>query len=87
VQNRNVTCTRENTNRYGRMVGVCTVSGTKVNRWLVEQGHALLYVEYGGGVYRDVEQKARAGPRGGACTPAATRHPGTTGKTRRIRRR
>ncbi|WP_027459245.1 excalibur calcium-binding domain-containing protein [Deinococcus murrayi] len=64
VQNKNVTCTRKDTDRYGRMVGVCKVGTTEINRWLVEQGWALPYLEYGGGVYRDAEARAKAAKRG-----------------------
>ncbi|MCD0164690.1 thermonuclease family protein [Deinococcus sp. 14RED07] len=41
VRNKTVTCTREDTDRYGHMVGVCTVGGTEINRWLVTQVWAL----------------------------------------------
>ncbi|MFC5849376.1 excalibur calcium-binding domain-containing protein [Deinococcus petrolearius] len=61
---RNVTCLRRDTDSYGRMVGVCTVGGVEVNRWLVEQGHALPYLEYGGGVYQDAERRAKAARKG-----------------------
>lgn len=61
---RTVSCTRRDTDRYGRMVAVCSVGGVEVNRWLVEEGWALAYVEYGGGVYLDSQNRARAGKRG-----------------------
>ncbi|WP_233493100.1 MULTISPECIES: thermonuclease family protein [unclassified Meiothermus] len=37
---RTVSCTRRDTDRYGRMVAVCLVGGVEINRWLVEQGWA-----------------------------------------------
>ncbi|GIW28889.1 MAG: hypothetical protein KatS3mg070_2252 [Meiothermus sp.] len=61
---RTVSCTRRDTDRYGRVVAVCGVAGVEVNRWLVEQGWALAYVQYGGGVYLDSQDRARAGKRG-----------------------
>ncbi|GIW26254.1 MAG: hypothetical protein KatS3mg075_741 [Meiothermus sp.] len=61
---RTVSCTRRDTDRYGRMVAVCSVADVEVNRWLVEQGWALAYVQYGGGVYLDSQNRARAGKRG-----------------------
>lgn len=61
---RTVSCTRRDTDRYGRMVAVCSVADVEVNRWLVEQGWALAYVQYGGGVYLDSQDRARAGKRG-----------------------
>ncbi|MBB5235939.1 thermonuclease family protein [Deinococcus budaensis] len=64
VRGKNVTCTRQDTDRYGRMVAVCTVGATEINRWLVEQGHALPYLEYGGRVYQDAERRARAARKG-----------------------
>ena len=38
VRGRNVTCKRRDTDRYGCMVGVCTVGGNGINRTLVTQG-------------------------------------------------
>lgn len=64
VRGKNVTCVRKDTDRYGRMVGICTVGSTEVNRWLVEHGHALPYVQYGGAVYRDAEARAKLARRG-----------------------
>lgn len=64
VRGRNVTCLRRDTDRYGRMVGVCTVNGVEVNRWLVEQGWALPYVQYGGAVYQGAERQAKAARKG-----------------------
>jgi endonuclease YncB( thermonuclease family) len=43
---RTVRCERRGTERYGRMVAVCYVGNVEINRWLVEQGWALAYVEY-----------------------------------------
>jgi endonuclease YncB( thermonuclease family) len=45
---RTVRCERRDTDRYGRVVAVCYVGNIEINRWLVEQGWALAYVEYGG---------------------------------------
>lgn len=59
-----VFCTRKETDRYGRAVAVCSVAGQEVNAWLVEQGHALAYRDYGGAVYNTQEQAARAARRG-----------------------
>lgn len=64
VQNKTVTCTRRDTDRYGRLVGVCRVGSTEVNRWLVEQGWALPYLAYGGRVYQQAERSAQAARRG-----------------------
>lgn len=64
VRGKNVTCIRKDVDRYGRMVAVCTVGSTEVNRWLVAQGHALPYLAYGGRVYQDAERQARAARKG-----------------------
>lgn len=60
VRSRTVTCVRRDTDRYGRLVGVCTVGGTEINRWLVQRGWALPYLPYGGGVYGGDANRARA---------------------------
>lgn len=61
---RTVACTRKDTDRYGRMVAVCRVGETEINRWLVEQGWALAYVQYGGRVYLPAQSQAQASQRG-----------------------
>lgn len=60
IGQKTVSCTRKDTDRYGRLVGVCSVAGVEVNRWQVEQGNALAYVQYGGAVYNEAEARARA---------------------------
>jgi len=61
---RTVSCTRRDTDRYGRTVAVCSVGGVEINRWLVEQGWALAYVRYGGGVYLEAQRQAQGARRG-----------------------
>ncbi len=61
---RTVRCERRGTDRYGRVVAVCYVGNVEVNRWLVEQGWALAYVEYGGSVYLEAQRQAQAARRG-----------------------
>ncbi|WP_026234508.1 thermonuclease family protein [Calidithermus timidus] len=61
---RTVHCEQKDTDRYGRMVAVCSVGGTEVNRWLVEQGWAMAYTRYGGAVYLDSQRQAQAARRG-----------------------
>lgn len=41
-----VSCERLDTDRYGRMVGRCTVRGQDVSAWLVVSGWAMAYVKY-----------------------------------------
>ena len=45
--------------RYGRIVAVCSVAGLDLNRWLVQQGLAVAYLEYSKH-YAGDETKARA---------------------------
>lgn len=64
VANKTVTCVRRDTDRYGRMVGVCRVGETEINRAMVTQGWALPYLQYGGQVYVSAAQAAQAARRG-----------------------
>lgn len=61
---RTVYCERRDTDRYGRTVAVCQVGGVEINRWLVEQGWALAYVQYGGSVYLPAQNQAKGDKRG-----------------------
>jgi endonuclease YncB( thermonuclease family) len=61
---RTVTCIQRDTDRYGRVLAVCYVAGVEINRWLVEQGWALAYVKYGGGVYLQAQRQAQTARRG-----------------------
>lgn len=61
---RTVTCQQRDTDRYGRVVAVCRVGGVEINRWMVEQGWALAYVQYGGSVYLEAQRQAQALKRG-----------------------
>ena len=68
----NVACEEMDTDRYGRTVATCTVNGEDLNRWLVSQGHALAYRQYGGDAYDAVEAEAKRAKRGiwvGSFTP------------------
>jgi endonuclease YncB( thermonuclease family) len=44
---RNVACVRRDTDRYGRAVAVCHVGDTDLGAWMVENGWALAYRQYG----------------------------------------
>ncbi|GAO74238.1 excalibur domain-containing protein [Meiothermus ruber H328] len=61
---RTVQCQARDTDRYGRMVAVCTVGGVEINRWLVEQGWALDFTRYSKGYYLAAQETARQGRRG-----------------------
>lgn len=60
VGQQTVSCQRKDTDRYGRMVGVCELlaTGTSLNAYMVRSGWALAYRQYSGDYVVD-EQAAR----------------------------
>lgn len=54
-----VTCIRQYADRYGRVVGKCSVGGTDINVWLVTNGWAVAYRRYSSD-YVGAETMARA---------------------------
>jgi endonuclease YncB( thermonuclease family) len=73
-----VTCEHRDTDRYGRMVAICTAGGVDLGRWLVQRGHALAYRKYSLDYVRDEEAAAaaRTGMWAGEFqNPAEVRHP------------
>jgi len=59
-----VSCAPKDRDRYGRVVAVCTVRGVELNRWLVQEGWALAYVQYGGAVYLEAQRQAQRAKKG-----------------------
>lgn len=59
-----VNCTAEDVDRYGRIVARCQVGPQDLGAWMVEQGQALAYREYGGDAYDAEEAAAQAARRG-----------------------
>lgn len=59
IARRPVQCTRRDTDRYGRMVAECSVSGTSLNRWMVRNGWATAYRQYSTSYVSD-ERQAKA---------------------------
>jgi endonuclease YncB( thermonuclease family) len=43
---RTVSCRQRDTDRYGRIVALCSVSDQDLGTWLVSNGHALAYRKY-----------------------------------------
>ena len=41
-----VSCQQRDTDRYGRVVAVCSQGGIDLNRWMVREGHAIAYRKY-----------------------------------------
>lgn len=60
IGGRPVHCTVSGRDRYGREIGVCSVSGTDINAWMVSGGWALAYRRYSRDYIRR-EDRARAG--------------------------
>lgn len=54
-----VYCTARDTDRYGRMVAVCRAHQVDLGEWMVRQGWALAYRQYGRD-YVKAEEAARA---------------------------
>ena len=46
IGGRVVTCSERDLDRYGRIVGVCSVNNTDLNAWLVSEGWAVAYRKY-----------------------------------------
>ena len=63
IAGRVVTCTKRDTDRYGRVVAVCRAAGVDLNTWMVRQGWAVAYRRYSRDYVAD-EDMARTGRRG-----------------------
>ena len=46
IGRKSVRCVRGDTDRYGRMVGLCSLDGIDVSRWMVQQGQAIAFRRY-----------------------------------------
>jgi endonuclease YncB( thermonuclease family) len=60
IGGRTVSCEIRDRDRYGRAVAVCQAGGVELNRWLVAEGWALAYLQYGGSVYLEAQRQAQA---------------------------
>lgn len=63
IGNRVVSCVGNNTDRYGRIIAVCSVGVVDLNEYLVRAGFAVAYRKYSSD-YISAEQEARAAGRG-----------------------
>ena len=64
IGRKTVSCTQKDKDRYGRIAAVCYTGGVDINGWMVRNGYALAYRQYGGAAYAADEaaaQSARAG--------------------------
>src|SRR5262249_47814084 len=46
VAGREINCTTNGFDLYGRALGTCSVAGENLNAWMAQQGWALAYVKY-----------------------------------------
>jgi len=72
-----VSCTRRDTDRYGRVVAVCSAGGADLNGWMVSQGLAIAYRRYSKAYVANEEaaDSARRGLWAGSFTrPEEWRH-------------
>jgi len=60
IDQRTVTCDWSRRDRYGRILGRCTVAGRDVGLWLVQRGWAVPYRDCKCEVYRDLAARAQA---------------------------
>ena len=58
-----ISCEPKDTDRYGRTVAVCRKGSEDLNEWMVRQGHAVAYRQYGT-EYIPAEDAAKASQRG-----------------------
>lgn len=63
IAGRTVTCQPRETDRYNRLISVCSAGGVDLNAWMVSQGWAVAYVQYSRD-YVSLEGQARAASRG-----------------------
>lgn len=64
VGQRAVTCEQMDIDRYSRVVAECWAGGENLNAWMVRNGWALAYRQYGGSRYDADELVAQAARRG-----------------------
>jgi endonuclease YncB( thermonuclease family) len=63
IAGREISCTSNGMDVYGRTLGFCSLAGENLNAWLVQEGWALAYVKYSTAYVR-AEEDARANRRG-----------------------
>lgn len=59
-----VSCDEQDIDRYDRVVGICHIGSMNVNAWMVRNGWAVAYRQYGGDLYAPDEIVARVAQRG-----------------------
>lgn len=64
IDRQEVRCEKRDTDRYGRVVAECWTGNRKLNAWMVAEGWAVAYRQYGGDIYDAEEQAAKDAKRG-----------------------
>lgn len=59
VGDQTLICEKRNTDRYGRTIAICRLGGVSVNTWMVRNGWAVAYRQYGGAIYDANEAAAK----------------------------
>ena len=67
IGGRSVSCQERDRDRYGRIVAVCSASGTDLNAWMAVEGWAFAYRRYSNAY---VAEESGRGQQGGACGAA-----------------
>ncbi|WP_435167663.1 thermonuclease family protein [Falsirhodobacter sp. 1013] len=60
IGDRKLTCEKRDVDRYDRIVAVCHAGDVELNTWMVRNGWALAYRQYGGEIYGANERAAKA---------------------------
>lgn len=64
IAGRQVRCEEQDIDRYERSVAICWAGAENLNAWMVENGWAVAYRQYGGRTYDQEEVVARVAQRG-----------------------
>jgi endonuclease YncB( thermonuclease family) len=61
IGRRSVSCVARDTDRYGRIIAVCSQDGVDLNAWMVAEGWAVAYRQYSRDYVKDETEARRAG--------------------------
>jgi hypothetical protein len=64
VAGKSVSCTPISLDQHGRTVATCSVNGTDLGQWLVNNGLALDWPNYSHGMYDQIQREAEQAGRG-----------------------
>ena len=59
IGDRTLTCEKKDVDRYDRIVAICHAGDVDLNTWMVRNGWALAYRQYGGEIYGANERAAK----------------------------